>query len=572
MDLNSEVSPVGTRTAQLTSTTNLYDDDNYIPGTINIFHRDVGAGMEQTDLKIMNGIILNPQPSDSPNDPLNWSPLAKYWQLLMLGFITGFTAATSNDAGAGQDSLNEIYGISYDAMNTGAGVLFCGIGYATFFTAPITSLYGRRIIYFVCIVSGLIGAAWYGASKRTSDTIWSQLFVGISESCAEAQVQLGLSDVFFQHQLGSVLTVYIMATSVGTYLGPLIAGFIADNVGFRWIGWTTVIISGGLLIVMYFTLFETYFDRNAYMRQTLTGTAMAKTTTPVKKIDEKEAEEEQNNSSDNRNEVSEPIEPSSASQETVSYRKRIAMITPSSNLIGWGVKQYFQRMFGMLRVFWFPPVVLSGMIWGIQDALLTFYLTTEDDDYYDDPWNYSDAGVALMNVPCLIGAIIGCLYAGVFSDWFVIWMAKRNGGVQEAEYRLYFLFASAIIGPCGLLMFGIGTSKGYDWHMTYVGLGFIGFGWGCSGDIAMSYLMDAYPDMVLEGMVGVAVINNTLGMIFTFACSPWLDNVGTQNTYIAWAVIEFVISMMAAPMIYWGKDCRRWTKKWYLKFLELRDD
>lgn len=47
----------------------------------------------------------------------------------------------------------------------------------------------------------------------------------------------------------------------------------------------------------------------------------------------------------------------------------------------------------------------------------------------------------------------------------------------------------------------------------------IGFGWGCAGDLSMAYLMDAYPDMVLEGMVGVATINNSLACIFTFVCS-----------------------------------------------------
>ena len=39
--------------------------------------------------------------------------------------------------------------------------------------------------------------------------------------------------------------------------------------------------------------------------------------------------------------------------------------------------------------------------------------------------------------------------------------------------------------------------------VPYVGLGFIGFGWGVAGDLALTYLGDCYPDMILEGMVGV---------------------------------------------------------------------
>jgi hypothetical protein len=59
---------------------------------------------------------------------------------------------------------------------------------------------------------------------------------------------------------------------------------------------------------------------------------------------------------------------------------------------------------------------------------------------------------------------------------------------------------------------GIRSGQGAQWPdpSAYIGLGLIGFGWGCAGDLSMAYLMDAYPEIVLEGMVGVAVINNTI--------------------------------------------------------------
>lgn len=203
------------------------------------------------------------------------------------------------------------------------------------------------------------------------------------------------------------------------------------------------------------------------------------------------------------------------------YRERIALITPAPNMYGWGIQQYFQRLYYTLRVFMFPAVLYSGLQWGAQDAWLSFYLTVEEDNYYDPPWNYSNQAVAIMNIPTLIGAIIGCIYGGWFSDVFVRWMAKRPGrnGISEAEDRLWLLFASAIINPAGLMLFGIGSSKGWNWPGPYIGLAMTGFGFGCAGDLSMAYLMDAYPDMILEGMVGVAVINNTLACIFTFTCS-----------------------------------------------------
>ncbi|KAG7897505.1 hypothetical protein KL935_005130 [Ogataea polymorpha] len=542
---------------------------DFVPGTINILvhqidHSQTAVGDQSSTVKTTkDGIVLHPQPSDSPNDPLNWGFWTKAYQFALLAFITGFTAATSNDAGSTQDSLNELYGISYDSMNTGAGVLFASIGLTTVILGPASSLYGRKISYVICIVLGLVGAVWFALSKRTSDTIWSQLFVGASEACAEAQVQLSLSDMYFSHQLGGVLTVYILATSVGTYLGPLIAGFVVQYTTFRWVGWIAVIISGVLLAVMFLTQYETYFDRHRYIGQ-------IDSSEKREKVDDKIADSH----SGDRSDVIEVagVYGTGAGEPRLPYWKRVQLITPSASLVGLGAKQYLQRLVLMLRVFWFPPVLLSGLLWGLQDAFLTFYLTTEDDLYYDEPWNYSDTGVALMNLPCVIGALIGCLYAGYFSDWFVIWKAKRNGGIQEAEFRLWFLFPAAIISPIGLLLFGIGTDKLWSWKVTYtVGLGFIGFGFATAGDIAMGYLMDAYPEMILEGMLGVAFINNMIGCIFTFACSPLIAALGTVRTYIMLAIIDFGTFAFIIPFLLYGKQMRRWTKKYYLSYVELRD-
>lgn len=562
---------------------------DYVPGTYNIY-LEKSTGANSTGLKISKtGIILHPQPTDSPNDPLNWSMTTKLYQFAILIFITAFTAATSNDAGATQDDLNAKYGISYDSMNTGAGVLFVSIGLCCYFLGPSASLYGRKITYIICITLGLIGAAWFGSSKNTSDTIWSQLFVGASEGCAEAAVQLSISDMFYAHQLGYALTIYILGTSVGTYLGPLIAGFIAQYTSFRWVGWVAVIISGGLLIVILLTQYETYFDRSRYVPSQMDKEELEKIphhgetekleTVVVgddKNVTESEEKGAQTDSSSN---ISRPgsvdsfyIFDNGANEEKYPFWKRIAIITPSTNLKGWGIKQYIERLFLMLRVFWFPPVVLSGALWGLQDAFLTFYLTTEDDQYYDAPYFKSNTGVALMNVPTLIGAIIGCIYAGVISDKFVIFLAKRRGGISEAEDYLYFLIGVFILCPIGLMVFAAGTDQEWHWGITYTfGLGFLGFSFGCSGDIAMSYLMAAYPEMVIEGMIGVSIINNFIGCIFTFVCSIWLDAMGNTNSYAILAGIQILVCASAVPFIIWGKKMRMWTRPYYLSFVETRD-
>jgi MFS family permease len=176
-----------------------------------------------------------------------------------------------------------------------------------------------------------------------------------------------------------------------------------------------------------------------------------------------------------------------------------------------------------------------------------------------------------MNIPTLIGAVFGCFWGGYMSDRFVYWMAQRRNGVREAEDRLWMMLPCGIISPAGMLLFGIGTAQGWTWPPCYVGLGLIGFGWGCAGDLSISYAMDCYPEMILEGLVGVAVINNSLAMIFTFTASDWFAADGTQNTMIAVAVLDFFFILLTVPMVIWGKSCRRWTLERYRAFVKFRD-
>mmetsp|Transcript_2 Transcript_2/g.2 ORF Transcript_2/g.2 Transcript_2/m.2 type:complete len:577 (+) Transcript_2:296-2026(+) len=568
-----------------TITAKFYDED-FVPGTTNIFSSADDSSIDSSSSgrplkKNKKGIILLPQPSDSPNDPLNWSTPRKMWHFFLLSFITGLTAAVSNDAGAAQDSLNEIYGISYDSMNTGAGVLFLFIGWSCIFFAPASSLYGRRITYLICLLAGCLGSVWFALSKRTSDTIWSQAFVGMSEACAEAQVQQSLSDIFFQHQLGSVLTVYILATSVGSFLAPLIAHLISQSQTFRWVGWWGAIVCGATLVVLFFGCEETVFDRSKYFPVYQSSRSVdhhiEENDNKEKKEDEKATEGGQHNdeplqvSPDETKGVFAPIEyESQASKEPLlPYHKRIALITPSPYLIGFGFKQYLRRFIIYFKVFTLPAVWLSGLLWGLQDAYMTFFLTTQDTFFYDDPWNYTETGVAVMNVATLIGAVLGCYMSGVLSDKHVLWMAKRNDGVAEPEFRLWLLFITLLISPAGLIMFGVGADRQWPPEAIYAGLGFIGFGWGSIGDTAMSYLMDSYPDIVIQGMVGVSIINNTLACVFTFVCSYWLDSSGTANTYIVLAVIDFVSIAFIIPALYLGKSWRRRTKRIYISLVEL---
>ncbi|KAK2009251.1 major facilitator superfamily transporter [Colletotrichum eremochloae] len=552
--------PVGPEDVSIPGTRRLYDENgNNLPGDASLLkHGD---------------IVLVPQPTASPDDPLRWSLPRKVWHSFLVLYIVGLTAATSNNAGSGSEGVNQEYGISYDVFNTGAGVLFIAIGYWTLLSSPLVHLYGRRLGYLISMVVNIAGLIWYARISNVAGVVWSQLFVGAAESVGEATVQLSLLDIWFEHQTGSVFGLYTFATAIGTYLGPLVGAHVATSLGWRWIGYLGVIICGVSLVLIFFGLEETAFNRDCYLVKNRDSYG-AEDSYPVPVLEKTSI-----NALDGKSVDMERTPAAGATTPRLhgrnfpsrkTYWERIRVITPAHNLRGTGFKQYVFRLWHTLRIFTFPAVWYSGLQWGLQNICLTFYLTVQEDFWSGPPYNYSGAQVGNMNLPTLIGSLVGCVYGGYGSDLYMLWMTKRNKGVMEAEFRLHLMALCAVVFPAGMWIFGVGSARGWEWPLPYVGLGFIGFGYGCAGDLSLSYLADAFPDMVLEGMVGVAVINNTLAMLFTFVASYWIES-GMENCFIALGVLSFLIMALSLPMAVFGKRTRRWAKDRYMAFVDIRD-
>ena len=70
----------------------------------------------------------------------------------------------------------------------------------------------------------------------------------------------------------------------------------------------------------------------------------------------------------------------------------------------------------------------------------------------------------LTNVGTIVGVVLALVTTGPLNDWWVVWMARRNGGVYEPEFRLVFML-SMLFG-----MFGyVGWAIGNDRHMPWIG-------------------------------------------------------------------------------------------------------
>lgn len=79
------------------------------------------------------------------------------------------------------------------------------------------------------------------------------------------------------------------------------------------------------------------------------------------------------------------------------------------------------------------------------------------------PYNWSPAINGLINIPGLLGNIVGAILGGWLVDKYSDWKSKKHGGTFVPESRLTLLIFPAILVPAGCLLFGYGVANVMNW-------------------------------------------------------------------------------------------------------------
>lgn len=221
----------------------ILDDHNlqHVPGTV-VLEEEAGPSHSETvtsGLKHGTGrnahLVLIPQPSDDPNDPLNWSQAKK---LTVLG-VTSFGCILY--AAVVSAMLNPVFYTMSLQLDTTIAALVLTTGYQTLVvgvTGPVFNAlarkYGKRPIFLfasvICLVSSIVGSS----IDSYTGVLTSRILQGFSIAPYESLIFTLVSDLFFVHERG-LYTSWINFLLAGiSNLTAVVSGPIGTNLGWRW--------------------------------------------------------------------------------------------------------------------------------------------------------------------------------------------------------------------------------------------------------------------------------------------------------------------------------------------------
>ncbi|KAI7198369.1 MFS general substrate transporter [Hortaea werneckii] len=184
--------------------------------------------------------ILVPQPSENPNDPLNWPWWKKHAVLLTISFAWHMSKATIQESVAINTMLSGVSGIAVIALS---------------------NFFGRAPTFFWMKVVACAGAIWYAKAQSFDSFYDARMLVGFFVGAGQTGGLMWIRDIFFLHEIPRKINIWSGFIIASPYLGPFMASFVVWELTWRWVYWIYAILNYvGLLLIILFAD-ETLFDR-----------------------------------------------------------------------------------------------------------------------------------------------------------------------------------------------------------------------------------------------------------------------------------------------------------------------
>ena len=504
-------------------------------------------------------VILVPQPSDDPNDPLNWPQWHKECILLIVGLSAAVVGAFGPMLSPGFVQISAELGISVNTLSQSTAWLILTIGLCLFIANPVAKIYGKRPVYIAAIFIMFIGSVWGACAKEYNSFLASRVFSGFGMAPYEVVVQITLKDMYFVHERVTRIAIWNLFLLAGI-AGGLVSGYVIENLGYRWTFGLCAILFGICVFGIIFFVPET-----SYRRANIQG---------LHRHETKEGAFEKTEHSYVEKEVTGDASP------IVSQAYRNATAGPKTSYIqslkvftGRYTQAPFWKIFiRPFVIFWYPAVLWGFLIYGTTLTWIVVFSVVNAEIFTLPPYNFSVSETGLMSLSPFILTIIGEIVSGPLNDWICLHLTKRNRGVYEPEFRLVLIIPTILLGVVGF--FGFGATVHYQMHWSGPVLTFglanmaLAFASGCVfglssmkslfvilADTLLGYVLDAHARLAEEAFVAINT-RNLLTFGLTYFVVDWLAEDGALSVFNVLGGLFLFVCLLTVPLWVLGKRIR----------------
>ncbi|KAL8774329.1 MAG: hypothetical protein Q9209_001080 [Squamulea sp. 1 TL-2023] len=187
--------------------------------------------------------------------PFTWSASRKYTIVFISCINSLFVCYAAGSYDAAWEQISTQWGVSQTVTYLGITTFTIGFGIAPMILAPFSELNGRKPIFIITGVLFCVSQVSCAVTQSFPGMLVARFFVGVGGSSFSSTIGGVISDIYHKEDRNTPMALFSGLALFGTGLGPLVSGFVAQNLDWRWVFWVQVITCGACILAV-ITFFE----------------------------------------------------------------------------------------------------------------------------------------------------------------------------------------------------------------------------------------------------------------------------------------------------------------------------
>jgi len=195
---------------------------------------------------------------NDPDDPKNW-PL--WYRGMTIGFVsfgTWVIVLYSTSYTSSMPGMMKEFGIKSQPIATlGVTTYLFGLAAGSLILAPLSEIYGRRPVYVGSVLFYCLMVLPCALATSLGEVLAVRFLGALAGAAMLSNAPGTVSDIVTENYRALAFSIWSIGPMNGPVTGPLIGGFTAQYLGWRWTNWLVMIFAGVSWIMCLF-MKETY--------------------------------------------------------------------------------------------------------------------------------------------------------------------------------------------------------------------------------------------------------------------------------------------------------------------------
>ncbi|KAF2103936.1 MFS general substrate transporter [Rhizodiscina lignyota] len=439
-------------------------------------------------------------------DPLNWARSKKWTTVGTVSFHTFVSPLASSIMAPGLPEIGRHFNITSPtllALTLTIYLLAWALG--PMLLGPLSEVYGRR--WVVNISGGIFTAFSIGCifAQSAGQLVAFRFLAGIG-ACTPISIGSAIvADIFIPQERAPATAAYAMALLLGPPVGPVVGGYIAETIGFKYGFVLTAALGGCATLLSLCLLPETYAEVLRFRAE-------------------------------RAGKLSGPQETEGGAGVHIIHASRRPIMLLIKSPICLVLSFYGALVYGYLNMFFttFPSV-------------------------FGDIYGFRPGPTGLTYVAGGLGELTATMVGGWLGQRIYLDLTRRNSGKAEPEFRIPGMILGSFAVPIGLFWFGWSAQAHVHWIVPILGSAVFGFGLMSVLLPMQLYLVDAFR-YAASALAAAALFRSLLAFAIPLFAPQMIHAMGLGGTYSFLGGLSIAIGIPLPIWIYLrGKEIRSWS-------------